>query len=156
MEYSGAGGKLIHEKNQKQKILWHCPFKCGVRSPKLIGAPCAQLWFESTYLTQMREAWEATAPVVRIIEQTRKWSTKLFTVVLSIYIKYMFKLPSHRFKMNTAECKGEISKRNDLIYTRRRFLAIDQRQQIFPRVRTTGVSRRGRETDLPGHEVQRI
>ncbi len=27
MEYSGAGGKLIHEKSQKQKILWHCPFK---------------------------------------------------------------------------------------------------------------------------------
>ncbi len=27
MEYTGAGGKLIHEKNQKQKISWHCPFK---------------------------------------------------------------------------------------------------------------------------------
>ncbi len=27
MEYSGAGGKLVHEKNQKQKISWHCPFK---------------------------------------------------------------------------------------------------------------------------------
>ncbi len=27
MEHSGAGGKLIHEKNQKQKISWHCPFK---------------------------------------------------------------------------------------------------------------------------------
>jgi hypothetical protein len=27
MEYSGAEGKLIHEKNQKQKISWHCPFK---------------------------------------------------------------------------------------------------------------------------------
>ncbi len=26
MEYSGAGVKLIHEKNQKQKISWHCPF----------------------------------------------------------------------------------------------------------------------------------
>jgi hypothetical protein len=26
--YSGAGGKLIHEKNQKQKISRHCPFKC--------------------------------------------------------------------------------------------------------------------------------
>jgi hypothetical protein len=26
MGYSGAGGKLIHEKNQKQKISWHCPF----------------------------------------------------------------------------------------------------------------------------------
>jgi hypothetical protein len=24
--YSGAGGKLIHEKNQKQQISWHCPF----------------------------------------------------------------------------------------------------------------------------------
>jgi hypothetical protein len=27
MEYSGARGKLIYEKNQKQKISWHCPFK---------------------------------------------------------------------------------------------------------------------------------
>ncbi len=27
MEYSGAGGKLIHEKNQKQKISGHCPFQ---------------------------------------------------------------------------------------------------------------------------------
>ncbi len=25
MGYSGARGKLIHEKNQKQKISWHCP-----------------------------------------------------------------------------------------------------------------------------------
>ncbi len=34
MEYSGAGGKLIHEKNQKQKISWHCPFKGYVNGPK--------------------------------------------------------------------------------------------------------------------------
>ncbi len=27
MGYPGAGGKLIHEQNQKQKISWHCPFK---------------------------------------------------------------------------------------------------------------------------------
>ncbi len=27
MGYSGAGRKLIHEKNQKPKILWHCPLK---------------------------------------------------------------------------------------------------------------------------------
>ena len=26
MQYSGAGGKLIHQKSQKQKISWHCPF----------------------------------------------------------------------------------------------------------------------------------
>jgi hypothetical protein len=29
MEYSGAGGKLIYEKNQKQEISWHCTFKKG-------------------------------------------------------------------------------------------------------------------------------
>jgi hypothetical protein len=28
---SGAWGKVIHEKNLKQKILWHCPFKGTVR-----------------------------------------------------------------------------------------------------------------------------
>ncbi len=26
MGYSGAGGKLMHEKNQKQKISWHFSF----------------------------------------------------------------------------------------------------------------------------------
>ena len=36
MEYSGAGGKLIHEKNQKQKISWHCPFK-GIVQPFELG-----------------------------------------------------------------------------------------------------------------------
>ncbi len=27
MIYSDAWGKMIHEKNQKSKISWHCPFK---------------------------------------------------------------------------------------------------------------------------------
>ncbi len=26
MVYLGAWGKLLHEKNHKQKISWHCPF----------------------------------------------------------------------------------------------------------------------------------
>ncbi len=30
MGYSKAGGKLIHEKNQKQNILWHCAFNGSV------------------------------------------------------------------------------------------------------------------------------
>ncbi len=34
MEYSGAGGKLIHEKNQKQKISWHCPLRSTVGPQK--------------------------------------------------------------------------------------------------------------------------
>ncbi len=35
MGYSGAGGKLIHEKNQKQKILWQCPFNASKFLPWL-------------------------------------------------------------------------------------------------------------------------
>ncbi len=31
-----GGGELIHEKNQKQKISWHFPFKREVRCPLLI------------------------------------------------------------------------------------------------------------------------
>ncbi len=27
MLFSGAWAKMIHEKNMKQKISWHCPFK---------------------------------------------------------------------------------------------------------------------------------
>ncbi len=39
MGYSGAGGKLIHEKNQKQKISWHCPFKKILQTLKTVNAP---------------------------------------------------------------------------------------------------------------------
>ncbi len=31
MLFSGAKGKMIHEKNLKQKILWHRPFKGAVK-----------------------------------------------------------------------------------------------------------------------------
>ncbi len=37
MGYSGAGGKLIHEKNQKQKISWHCPFNKVLCQTSSIG-----------------------------------------------------------------------------------------------------------------------
>ncbi len=30
MLFSGAWGKMIHEKNLKQKISWHCPFKDSI------------------------------------------------------------------------------------------------------------------------------
>ncbi len=36
MGYSGAGGKLINEKNQKQKISWHCPFNSEMTLSQLI------------------------------------------------------------------------------------------------------------------------
>ncbi len=34
MVYSGAWEKLIHEKNQKSKISWHCPFNLCISSEK--------------------------------------------------------------------------------------------------------------------------
>ena len=37
MGYSGVGGKLIHEKNQEQKISWHCPFKYDETVILLLG-----------------------------------------------------------------------------------------------------------------------
>ncbi len=47
-EYSGAGGKLIHEKNQKQKISWHCPF--NARSICTINQLCVSQIQESQHL----------------------------------------------------------------------------------------------------------
>jgi hypothetical protein len=35
MGYSGAWRKLIHEKNMKSKISWHCPFKLPFACTKL-------------------------------------------------------------------------------------------------------------------------
>jgi hypothetical protein len=35
MGYSEAWGKLIHEKNLKSKISWHCPFKLPFAHTKL-------------------------------------------------------------------------------------------------------------------------
>ncbi len=31
MLFSGAWGKVINEKNLKQKISWHCPFKVNLK-----------------------------------------------------------------------------------------------------------------------------
>jgi hypothetical protein len=42
MVYSGSWGKLIHEKSQKQKISWRCPFNCN-ESLKVLVVPTAML-----------------------------------------------------------------------------------------------------------------
>ncbi len=44
----GAWGKLIHEKNQKQKISWHCPFKLFSFSA-CVGLPCSYQTSNSTW-----------------------------------------------------------------------------------------------------------
>ncbi len=35
MEYSGSGGNGFMKKNQKQKILRHCPFKASEKGAKI-------------------------------------------------------------------------------------------------------------------------
>ncbi len=64
MWYSGAGGKLIHEKNQKQKISWHCPFNyCLIellllkkKSTSICGSSKKQAEFD-THKTQIFDQW---------------------------------------------------------------------------------------------------
>jgi len=53
MGYSGAGGKLTHAKNQKEKISWHCPFKGEVQiglNPyfSLVLSGAILVYFDST------------------------------------------------------------------------------------------------------------
>jgi hypothetical protein len=45
MEYSGAGGKLIHEKNQKQKISDTVPFNGLLRDFVDLSKICRSLFF---------------------------------------------------------------------------------------------------------------
>ncbi len=70
MGYSGAGGKLIHEKNQKQKISWHCRFK-GLKKMdtpgNLVASPthrCAESIFECEYLRE----FEAKIGVLSLLD----------------------------------------------------------------------------------------
>ncbi len=51
MGYSGAGGKLIHEKNQKQKISWHCPFKIMFSNSKNCCVVCTVLYISDITIT---------------------------------------------------------------------------------------------------------
>ncbi len=62
MEYSGAGGKLIHEKNQKQKISWHCPFKVSNRDSKY--GPCLTA---SQRITDITEECRTSAELRRTL-----------------------------------------------------------------------------------------
>ncbi len=46
---SEAGGKMIHEKNQKQKISWHCLFKKGtcLLLPYISDSSLPMAWIKS-------------------------------------------------------------------------------------------------------------
>ncbi len=46
MLFSGAWGKMIHEKNLMQEISWHCPFKVGIQE---IQGPNIPRNFLNTY-----------------------------------------------------------------------------------------------------------
>ncbi len=48
MEYCEVGGKLIHEKNQKQKISWHCPFEPLTIWDQLVMTTVSDVWLSWT------------------------------------------------------------------------------------------------------------
>ncbi len=49
MDYSGAGGKLIHQKNRKQKISWHCPFNVVIYLTLKLSYLLYEWTFDSMY-----------------------------------------------------------------------------------------------------------
>ncbi len=71
MEYSGAGEKLIHEKNQKQKISWHCPFKFEVYYNRIYTIVCHLLLLFNTYFQQHLE-WMQLVLRLRIAHLWKK------------------------------------------------------------------------------------
>ncbi len=55
MEYSGAGGNLIHEKNQKQKISWHCPFNGrGTLSNVQYKEGKSRMWVHNNHIFSLK------------------------------------------------------------------------------------------------------
>ncbi len=76
MGYSGAGGKLIHKKNQKQKISWHCPIKQSV-----ILWPTLSFIFQTKYLEY---CMFNTSP--------NHFHSKLSLVCLNFYKENLFKI----------------------------------------------------------------
>ncbi len=63
MQYSGAGGKLIHQKNQKQKISWHYPLK--FKQEPLLQISCVIIVKQSVFafLKQKTKVWNLAIAV---------------------------------------------------------------------------------------------
>ncbi len=70
MEYSGAGGKLTHKKNQKQKISWHCPFK-GKGLQDRIQINGQKLTFP------MRKSWKHIGEIILLERYLQNFSAAL-------------------------------------------------------------------------------
>ncbi len=64
--YSHAWGKLIHEKNQKSKISWHCPFKSQIFLQKTV-AIC-----QMTFFPRVDETLNFSKNIFIMIGQTKQ------------------------------------------------------------------------------------
>ncbi len=82
--YSGAGGKLIDEKNQKQKISWHCPFKLYDAS-KEMGKRCTVQW--CTWLKAIYVFYRTENPARGSFRHlgNMTWEDILYTSIYCIY-----------------------------------------------------------------------
>ncbi len=66
--YSGAWGELIHEKKQKSKISWHCPFNwanaCDIMVSDLWDASAAWGLIKLCRRIKMEVFWEGGLPTL--------------------------------------------------------------------------------------------
>ena len=117
MEYSGAGGKLIHEKNQKQKISWHCPFNMVYLATwrgKLYNVFTVQLpeYGLPGYLDrQAVQCIYGTAAWIRVYLST--WKDKLYSVQwqpAEYGVQYMSFLVDKLYNVCTVQCTAAWSR----------------------------------------------
>ncbi len=80
MVYWGAWGKLIHEKNQKSKISWHCPFK-----------DTAEI---ATEVTE-KANWDQANELVWFEEMERKWTKNKLHLLTVLPQIYFMNFPDH-------------------------------------------------------------
>ncbi len=67
MVYSGAWGKLIHEKNQKSKISWHCPFNKNNRKVVFVSFDYFMETWKTPRRTETDSLFAITVPIPKFI-----------------------------------------------------------------------------------------
>ncbi len=61
-DFLGLGGRLIHEKNLKQKILWHCPFKAKHQRTQECTSVTSQNFIK---ILSLETIYKITTPLLR-------------------------------------------------------------------------------------------
>jgi hypothetical protein len=74
MAYSGAWRKLIHEKNQKSKLSWHCPFR-NTRIGFIYSQPALGIDNRHPTTTTDSDIFQSTVSTLRPISDNQQQTT---------------------------------------------------------------------------------